>query len=499
MKGQKPIKAHLFKHHRRTSGGWLLLQRAGCILLGTLLFTLSLLPSFTTVALAAPDWPSNVSIGADAGILIDADSGAVLYGKNIHGTYPPASITKLLTALVVAEHGGLDEMVTFSEDAVNNVESGSGNKSNVVVGDILPVKDLLYSMMLLSCNQSANALAEHVGGSRDAFVEMMNEKIAALGCTDSRFANPSGLNDDNQYVSAYDMALIAQAAFANPTVFEAASAKTYDMSGTTNNPNGWTIYMEHKLLISSKPSSQYYYPDVKAGKIGYTSKAGNTMATYASRDGQNLIAVVLKGTQPQYYMDAKSLFDFGFANFDTLRAPDYENSYTTGEVPVSIGGKDYSPSDLSIEQSGAVTLPKGAAFEDAQKELVTAFPSQHPQGAAAQIRYTYNGNNAGTVWLIAREPETVPETTAAQTQPVIQTAEAPQGEKGSFPLVKVLLGIGLAAVGLAAAAFVYITLSKKREAKELEQRRERRKERLREMGCSEEEFERMVKERKSRR
>lgn len=467
-------------------------------LFSTLLITVMLTPVFTTAALAAPDWPSDVSIGAEAGILIDADSGAVLYGKNIHGTFPPASITKLLTALVVVEQGGLDEMVTFSEDAVNNVEAGSGNKSNVVVGDTLPVKDLLYSMMLLSCNQSANALAEHVAGSRDAFVEMMNDKIARLGCTDSRFANPSGLNDDNQYVSAYDMALIAQAAFANPTVFEIASSRTYDMSGTTNNPNGWTIYMEHKLLISSKPSSQYYYPDVQAGKIGYTSKAGNTMATYASRDGQNLIAVVLKGTQPQYYMDAKALFDFGFDNFDTFRALDYETSYTTGDTAVAIGGKSYPPSDLSIDQTGAVTLPKGAEFGDAQKELVTAFPSQHPQGAAAQIRYTYNGNQAGNVWLIAKEPVTAAATTAAQTQPETQEAKEPQGEKGGFPFVKVLLGIVLAAALLAAAAFGYITLSRKKAVREREMRRLRRKERLREMGCSEEEFEQMVKERKNR-
>lgn len=485
MTGHKRMRQPFYRWQHRVCGLFLLLA-------------LTMTPVFSSVALAAPDWPSDVSIGAEAGILIDADSGAVLYGKNIHTTFPPASITKLLTALVVAEHGGLDEMVTFSEDAVNNVESGSGNKSNVVVGDTLPVKDLLYSMMLLSCNQSANALAEHVAGSREAFVSMMNEKIAALGCVDSRFANPSGLNDDNQYVSAYDMALIAQAAFANPTVFEIASSRTYDMSGTTNNPNGWTIYMEHKLLISSKPSSQYYYPDVKAGKIGYTSKAGNTMATYASRDGQNLIAVVLKGTQPQYYMDAKALFDFGFANFETLHAPDYETAYTGGDGPVSIGGKTYQPSDLSIDAAGAVTLPKGAAFGDAQKELVTAFPSQHPEGAAARIRYTYNGNEAGNVWLIAKEPETVPMTTAAQTQPETQAPQTPRGEKGGVSIARVLLGILLAAALFAAAAIGYIALSKKKEAKELEMRRQRRRERLQEMGCSEEEFERMVKERKNR-
>ena len=125
-------------------------------------------------AYARPDWPSDTGIMADAGIVMDADSGTVLFGQNIHVPLPPASITKLLTALVVAEHCELDEIVTFSHDAVYNLEEGAGNKLALEEGDQISVEDCLHMMLFLSSNQSANALAEHVAGSRDGFVDMMN-------------------------------------------------------------------------------------------------------------------------------------------------------------------------------------------------------------------------------------------------------------------------------------------------------------------------------------
>mgnify|MGYP002235917276 CR=1 FL=1 len=174
---------------------------------------------------AKPDWPADTGVQSEAGIVMDMDSGAVLFAQNIHVQLPPASITKLLTALVVAEHASMDEQVTFSHDAVYNVESGSGNKLGLEEGDVLSVKDSLSVMLLQSSNQAANALAEHVAGSREAFADMMNEKAEALGCRESNFENPSGLNDEAQLTSAYDMALIGAAAFSDPEILEICSAK----------------------------------------------------------------------------------------------------------------------------------------------------------------------------------------------------------------------------------------------------------------------------------
>ena len=146
---------------------------------------------FLMTAYAAPAWPAGPDIQAEAGVVIDMDSGAILGGKAYDTPSPPASITKLLTALLVMEHSNLDDVVTFSSSAVNNVESDSGNKLNVAEGDKLSVEDCLYSLLVHSCNQAANALAEHVAGSQEAFVKMMNDKAAALGCKDSHFDNPS--------------------------------------------------------------------------------------------------------------------------------------------------------------------------------------------------------------------------------------------------------------------------------------------------------------------
>ena len=139
-------------------------------------FTISL------CAFAKPDWPLDTGCQSEAGIVMDMDSGAVLFAQNIHVQKYPASITKLLTALVVVENASMDDQVTFSHDAVYNVEDGSGNKLQLEEGDVLSVKDCLYVMLLQSSNQAANALAEHVAGSREAFAGMMNETAASLGC-----------------------------------------------------------------------------------------------------------------------------------------------------------------------------------------------------------------------------------------------------------------------------------------------------------------------------
>ena len=207
---------------------------------------------FSGQAYADTVWPENVSIEAEGGIVMDADTGTVLYGKNIHVAYYPASITKVLTALIVIEECSLDEMVTFSHNAVYNVEAGSSS-AGLDEGDVLSVKDCLYALLLKSANEAANALAEHVAGTTEEFAELMNERAASLGCQDSHFANPSGLNDPEHYVSAYDMALIGQAALKNDTFMEIDSTLYYDLPVTKRNPEGGRIYPGHKMLKKNMP------------------------------------------------------------------------------------------------------------------------------------------------------------------------------------------------------------------------------------------------------
>ncbi len=468
---------------------------------------------------ARPDWPSDTGIMAGAGIVMDADSKTVLFGQQIHVPFPPASITKLLTALIVAENSSLDEMVTFSHSAVYDVEAGSGNKLALDEGDQISVEDCLHMLMLLSSNQSANALAEHVAGSREAFVEMMNERIAAIGCKESHFANPSGLNDSQQYVSAYDMALIAAEAFENETVMKISSTKKYRVSPTINNPEGANISMEHKILMAENSSSQFYCEGALAGKIGYTSIAGNTLVTYARRDGRNLICVILKGTQPQYYLDGKTILNFGFASFKNESVQNSE-TFLQEQQELEYQGGSCPTSRLRLEDS-VITIPATAQFFDAERNLITELPQGHPEAAVAMLQYTYNDRKVGSAYVYDKElearlaaGETVggseeetegssggeeesPGSGSEETLPDETEAERTPGGRFQPDAGQMRTGAVVLAAAAIAGAVVFVVMRKRRKERlRREERRERRRQRLSEIGYNEEDFEELMRRRK---
>lgn len=467
--------------------------------------------SMSVCAFAKPDWPLDTGCQSEAGIVMDLDSGAVLFAQNIHVQEYPASITKLLTALVVVENASMDEQVTFSHDAVYNVESGSGNKLQLEEGDVLSVKDCLYVMLLQSSNQAANALAEHVGGSREAFADMMNEKAASLGCRESHFVNPSGLNDPEQLTSAYDMAQIGAAVFGNPTLLEICSTTSATLPPTINNPNGRTYSMEHKLVVTGDSSDENYYPSAVAGKTGYTSLAGQTLVTYAEQDGRRQVAVTLKSTQRTHYSDTKTILDFGFARFKNVSVAENETDYVTGEEPVTIGDETYSPSDLYLDEKAVVTLPNDAQFSDADKYLQTEIPASHPEGAVARIIYTYNDRQIGVAWVnstkaasapVSAEDGTDNETAGSEnTTDAAKTGTSSTADKEKKPLkltkaTYIAAGAGVVVL-LIAAAVIWFMIQRKQEEERMRVLREKRRKRLADMGCSEEEFERLVNERKN--
>lgn len=467
-------------------------------------------------AFAKPDWPSDTGIESEAGIVMDADSGAVLFGQNIHVQKAPASITKILTALVVIENSSLDDTITFSHDAVYNVEDGSGNKNAIEEGDTLSVRDCLYLLLMRSSNQAANALAEHVGGSRDGFVKMMNEKTAELGCENSHFANPSGLNDDTQLTSVYDMALIASAAYKNDTLLTISKDKSYRLPATKNNPDGVTIQPEHKLLITTDTESPNYYPYAVAGKTGYTSIAGQTLVTYAIKDDRRQIAVTMKSTQATHYQDTIALLDFGFLRFKNVNISENETAYTSGDQPVQIGDNSYQPSDLTMDTLAVITLPKDASFADAEKTVVTDLPEDAPQGAVALLSYKYNDRKIGQVYLIsasAAEAEANGETASDDGNTASDSAASNTGASGKSKQAKssfhltlpklpkvsvrtVLIVVVSVLLAAACAALVWLFYRRHQEEKRRqEDRRKRRRQRLQEIGCSQEEFEKLLEKR----
>ena len=478
-------------------------------LLISLMITALMAAGMPMTAFAKPDWPSDTGIESEAGIVMDADSGAVLFGQNIHVQKAPASITKILTALVVIENSSLDDTITFSHDAVYNVEDGSGNKNSIEEGDTLSVRDCLYLLLMRSSNQAANALAEHVGGSRDGFVKMMNEKTAELGCENSHFANPSGLNDDTQLTSVYDMALIASAAYKNDTLLTISKDKSYRLPATKNNPDGVTIQPEHKLLITTDTESPNYYPYAVAGKTGYTSIAGQTLVTYAIKDDRRQIAVTMKSTQATHYQDTIALMDFGFLRFKNVNISENETAYTSGDQPVQIGDNSYQPSDLSMDTLAVITLPKDASFADAEKTVVTDLPEDAPQGAVALLSYKYNDRKIGQVYLIsasAAEAEANGETASDSAASNTGASGKSKQAKSSFHLTlpklpkvsvrTVLIVVVSVLLAAACAALVWLFYRRHQEEKKRqEDRRKRRRQRLQEIGCSQEEFEKLLEKR----
>ena len=247
------------------------------------------------------------TIQSEGAVVIDAATGTVLYGKNQNTRYYPASITKLMTALLVLENCQLGDTVTFSRTATKNLESGAVSLK-LTEGDKLTVEQCLYGLLLKSANEVANGLAEKVSGSVSGFADLMNQKAAALGCTGTHFVNPNGLNDSNHYTTPYDMALIARAAFQNDTLRKIDTTLSYKFPATKN-AGERTITMGHKMMYST---DSRYYPGIIGGKTGYTSKAGNTLVTGAEKNGVRLIAVVMK-SKSTHYADTKALLDYGFA------------------------------------------------------------------------------------------------------------------------------------------------------------------------------------------
>ncbi|MDO4326045.1 MAG: serine hydrolase [bacterium] len=413
------------------------MKRFSCSFLSIFLSSILAL-FFCLPVFAAVDWPSDCDIRSEGGIVMDADSGAILYGKNIHEHYYPASITKILTALIVLENSpDLNEIVTFSKNAVYNVEEGSSS-AGLSPGDQLSIRDCLYALLLKSANEAGNALAEHIAGNIPQFVEMMNAKAEQLGCVDSHFANPSGLNNPEHYTSAYDMALIAKAAFSNETLTEIASTVYYDLPPLKQYPEGQTVYIGHKML---KKNFSAYYPYAVAGKTGYTSLAGNTLVTYAKKDGMRLVAVVLKGSNPTHYSDTRTLFEFGFQNFKTIHIADNETTYTSLENDLSIAGLSTRTKPLlSLSETDTITIPKAAAFEDTVSTLSYDLTPPYPSTAIAELNYTYQDHFIGRAYLeidqamldgdSTMKPESL-ETLSADQLPTLENEESLSSDKSS--------------------------------------------------------------------
>ena len=255
-------------------------------------------------------WPAGPSIEGQSAVLMDAVTDTVLYSKNPDDRLYPASITKIMTALLACENLDMNDTITMSQEAAYGIEAGSST-IYAETGEVFTVEQALMALMLESANEMALAIAEKTSGSVKKFVELMNQRAAQLGCKNTHFNNPNGLPDETHYTTASDMMKIAKAAWYNPEFRKFVTTQTYEIP-PTNKQSETRYLLNHHRMMSGQ---SYAYDGVLGGKTGYTNVAGNTLVTYVKRGNSILIAVVLNSTNGAF-PDTTSLLDYGFDNFE---------------------------------------------------------------------------------------------------------------------------------------------------------------------------------------
>lgn len=319
------------------------------------------------------NWPQGPGTYGEAAIVMEVETGAILYAKNIDDHHYPASITKVLTALVALENGQLTDTVTFSHDSVAFLQPGDSSVG-LKEGNIISLDQALHAMLLASANEAAYAVGESVGINAgydyNWFLEQMNTRCKELGGENSNFVNTNGLHDPNHYTCARDMALIGRELFKYPEFFSIVQTLNYEIpeSETTEQH---VFQQKHKMLI---PGNSNYYEYAIGGKTGYTSDALSTLITMADNGNLQLVCVVLRTHGANIYPDTRNLFDYAFTNFQKISVAENETSEDVDEC------------------SGYVVVPNGVEFTDLDMEII-------PDGGTsteATLEYRYDDQVVGS-------------------------------------------------------------------------------------------------------
>lgn len=336
------------------------------------------------------NWPQGPLIGAKSAVLMEADTGAVLYCKNMDEALFPASITKLMTCLIAVENCSLDELITVSQSAIDANEP-DGSSMNLVAGEQLTLEELLYGILISSANEACNVVAEHIAGSIDAFVEMMNTRAAELGCTNTHFVTTNGLHNDNHYTTAYDMALIGQAFFSHDILCKLSCISEYHIEANAYHEEHW-LHSKNNLY----EGKSYYYESIVGSKTGFTSLSRQTLVSCAERNGMKLICVIMMEESPYQFEDTINLFEYGFSNFSTAMVSGYDTTYEINHLDFFNTDNDIFGSTspiISMDRSAKIILPNHVDFSETKSEI----NYQNTAGDdLANIDFTYHGMYLGS-------------------------------------------------------------------------------------------------------
>ena len=425
---------------------------------------------------AITDWPQGPEVSAQAAILMEAKTGAILYAKNIDERLYPASTTKILTCTLAMENCDLDEMVTFSYEAVHAVP-WDGSKVGMDAGESIPMQQALEAILVGSANEVSNAVAEHVAGSMDEFVNMMNKRVEDLGLENTHFMNANGLYDDNHYTSAYDLAVIARDFFSYDILGKMARTPKMEFTPTATQPDEFTVNSKNMLLEGKK----YHYEYLVGSKTGYTDLARQTLVSCAKKDGMELICVVLKEESPTQFTDTIALFDYGFNNFTIESIKGKEFSFDSNKSGFFKTGTDIfgdSKDILMLNDNAKIILPNNATFDDLKMNVVYDTDNVN---AVAKAEYSFNGNVVGYADILLNSQKTTLFDESENTAPAEDvTFVSNQDGKSLFVNIKIVL-ISLVAFVVLVTAVLLIykkIIMAKRDIRKKKVNKSREKERI---------------------
>lgn len=342
------------------------------------------------------DFPS---ISSESAIVMEAETGSILYNKDMHMKNYPASITKILTALIALENSTMNEIVTFSRDSVFEVELNS-SRIGIDVGEELTMEQALHGILLASANEVTYAVAEHIGGDIPSFSKLMNDKAKDLGALNSNFANPHGLPDTNHYTSAYDMAVISRAALENENFREITKTRTFVIPPTNIQTEARPLANHHNYI-----NRNIHFEGAIGGKTGWTKVSRYTLVTYAKRDGMTLICVIMDcPTVDQQYTDTSNLLNYAFENFN-LTNIDESNIDTSDNMDFFAKYPSFfnlSTSPLELSENGKIVLPNDVDLGETEREtkLVPIEQLKAGENIIGSIIYSYNDAKIGRTDII---------------------------------------------------------------------------------------------------
>jgi len=301
---------------------------------------------------AAPSAPDPSAAGM---VVIDATTGEVLFEKNKDVKYPPASPTKLMTALLTLENCNLDEKVTVGATP----PTIEGSRIYIDQGEVLTVRQLLYALIMVSANDCAEALAEHIGGSQENFAKMMNERAKELGCKNTNFTNPHGLYEPDHRTTAYDLALVEKELLKNPEYIKISRTKTLFLEPTNKYKEKRPLWNDNRLLHDYE---DYYYEPCIAAKTGYTDESLHSFVASAEKGNEKYIVSLLYDPYKTYFKDSRSIFEWAFNNFDTMKLYSKNDLITNYEaedgtiIPLLASNDEFYTKDLSVKEEPQVSF-----------------------------------------------------------------------------------------------------------------------------------------------